>query len=196
MLTKDEKSNLTKIKDYWFNHLKPEDWFVQSDQIDQDITDKFSHIYTHFKDQDLVEAALSGDEILAAIILLDQIPRNMFRGNAKAFETDPLALSLCFKALANKLDLDMTDIHKSFIYMPLEHSEDMSDQELSVSLFKQRTKLETEIDYAVRHLAIISKFGRFPHRNQALGRISTPEEEEFLVSGGDQFAASKDTPQP
>ncbi|VAX07916.1 FIG027190: Putative transmembrane protein [hydrothermal vent metagenome] len=193
MLTKDEKTYLTQVTEHWFDHLKPENWFVQSDQIDQDITDAFSPIYDHFRNIDLIEADLSGDEILAAIILFDQMPRNMFRGDAKAFETDALALSLCFKALANKFDLDMTDIQKSFAYMPLEHSENMNDQELSVSLFKQRTKLDEQIDYAVRHLAIISKFGRFPHRNKALGRVSTAQEEKFLSSGGDNFGAKEGT---
>lgn len=191
MLTKDEKKYLTQVTEYWFDHLKPEDWFAQSDQIDQEITEAFSPVYEYFKGKDLIEPDLSGHEILAAIILFDQMPRNMFRGQAKAFETDPLALSLCFKALANKLDLDMTDIHKSFIYMPLEHSENMNDQELSVSLFKQRTKLDEQTDYAVRHLAIISRFGRFPHRNEALGRVSTPQEEEFLASGVDNFGAKE-----
>ncbi|PCJ33409.1 MAG: hypothetical protein COA93_07805 [Alphaproteobacteria bacterium] len=193
MLTKDEKKYLTQVTEHWFDHLKPEDWFAQSDQIDQGIIDAFSHIYDHFKSKNLIELDLSGDEILAAIILFDQMPRNIFRGHAKAYETDALALSLCFMALANKYDLDMTDIQKSFVYMPLEHSEDMNDQELSVSLFKQRTKLDDQIDYAVRHLTIISKFGRFPHRNKALGRVSTAQEEEFLASGGDNFGTKEGT---
>jgi len=191
MLTQDEKKFLSQVISYWFDHLKPEDWFTPSHDIDQEIRERFFPIYDHFKSRNLTEMTLSRDEILAAIILFDQMPRNMFRDQAEAFATDHLALSLCFMALANGHDLALTDIRKSFTYMPLEHSEDRNDQELSVSLFQQRTKLDLQIDYAVRHLDIIHRFGRFPHRNRALGRASTAEEEDFLAAGGDHFGTKE-----
>lgn len=187
MLTEDENHRLQKVTDFWFNHLKPKDWFVQSDQVDQDIRDGFSEDYAYFQSLDLDSLDLTGDQILAAIILFDQMPRNMFRASAQAFDTDGLARSLCSMALAGGLDLKMTDIKKSFLYLPLEHSEDLRDQELSVSLFEQRTELAEQIDYAVRHHDIISRFGRFPHRNAVLGRASTPEEDAYLTDGGDSF---------
>ncbi len=189
MLTSEENDQLEQVINYWFNHLKPENWFVQSDQLDQEISDKFSASYNYFKNHDLDSLDLTGDQILAAIILFDQMPRNMFRDSAQAFATDALALSLCKMALAAGLDLKMTDIRKSFTYIPLEHSEEIKDQELCVSLFQQRTNLAEQVDYAIRHHAIISKFGRFPHRNAILGRISTPEEEEYLTAGGETFGS-------
>ena len=191
MLTSKENIQLEQVTNFWFNHLKPENWFVQSDDVDQEIRDKFSESYLYFKKRDLDSQELSGDQILAAIILFDQMPRNMFRESAQAFETDALALSLCKMALVSGFDLEMTDIKKSFTYIPLEHSEDMKDQDLCVSLFEQRTDLAEQVDYAGRHHSIISKFGRFPHRNAILGRTSTPEEEKFLASGGETFGTPK-----
>ncbi|PCI34516.1 MAG: hypothetical protein COB54_01685 [Alphaproteobacteria bacterium] len=187
MLTEDENQRLQQVTDFWFTHLKPEDWFVRSDQVDQDITDGFSQDYVYFKDRDLDSLDLTGEQVLAAIILFDQMPRNMFRDSAQAFETDGLSRSLCTMALAGGLDLKMSDIKKSFLYLPLEHSEDLRDQELCVSLFEQRTKLTEQIDYAVRHHDVISRFGRFPHRNATLGRASTPKEDAYLTGGGDSF---------
>lgn len=187
MLTNLEKTELDQIIDYWFNHLKPEQWFRAADEVDGEIRDRFSKAHRLLAHKNLPDLNLTGQQTLAAIILFDQMSRNMFRNSAKAYETDPLARSLCFMALANKYDLDMRDLKKSFIYIPLMHSEDLNDQELSVSLLQQRTKLAIQVDYAVRHHDIIQKFGRFPHRNKHLGRVSTPEEEKFLTSGGESF---------
>ena len=187
MLTEDDSHRLEQVIDFWFNHLKPENWFVQSDQIDQDIRDGFSKDYDYFKSRSLDNLELSGEQILAAIILFDQMPRHMFRNSAQAFETDGLTRSLCRMALAGGLDLKMIDIKKYFLYLPLEHSEDIKDQELCVSLFEQRTELAEQTDYAVRHYDIINLFGRFPHRNAVLGRSSTPEEVAYLTDGGDSF---------
>lgn len=192
MLTADDNKKLRDVTDYWFHQLTPVDWFRQSDDVDQNIRDKFLTTYDDFKAKDLSEMDLTGEQILAAILLFDQMPRNMFRDSAQAFATDDLALSLCQMALANRHDLEMTDIEKSFTYLPLEHSESLKDQELCVSLFQQRTKLEEQIDYAVRHYNVIKRFDRFPHRNDVLGRSSTAEEVEFLSSGGDNFSAAQE----
>lgn len=187
MLTTKDKKQLDQILDYWFTQLTPDNWFNQNDHVDADIQSRFLEIYSRLKDQKLTEFDLTAQQLLALILLFDQMPRNMFRNSAAAFETDPLAKSLCYLALANKLDLEMSDIQKAFIYLPLEHSEDLKDQELSVSLFQHRTSLAEQTDYAIRHYTIIHKFGRFPHRNKILGRPSTQEEKEFLASGGDNF---------
>lgn len=191
MLTENDKTHLEQINDYWFHRLTPDQWFAPSDRLDQEITDRFLAPYQRFKDMDLSDPGLSGPQLLAAILLFDQMPRNMFRNSARAFESDPLARALCYQALAQKHDLAMDDKRKSFIYMPLEHSENLQDQELCVSLFQQRTQLDEQIDYAVRHHAIIKKFGRFPHRNKLLGRVSTAEEQAFLAGGGDTFGVEK-----
>ncbi len=189
MLTENDKNDLERINDYWFHRLTPGQWFAPSDQLDREITDRFLAPYQRLKDMNLPDLELSGRQILAAILLFDQMPRNMFRHSARAFETDPLARALCYQALARKHDLDMNDMWKTFLYMPLEHSENLQDQELCVSLFQQRTQLDEQIDYAVRHHAIIEKFGRFPHRNKVLGRASTAGEQAFLAGGGDTFGA-------
>lgn len=191
MLTKKDKKHLEQILDYWFGQLTPEQWFIQDTQVDSHIRDHFLEIYHSLQKKDLLNITFTGKEILPTIILFDQMPRNMFRHSPQAFETDPLARSLCYLALANRLDLDMTDLQKTFIYMPLEHSEDMKDQELCISLFQQRTALPQQIDYAIRHFQIIKEFGRFPHRNKILGRLSTAEEEKFLSTGGDSFENSE-----
>lgn len=191
MLSDDEINHLERVIDFWFNHLTPEDWFTQSHKVDQEIITLFSEPYNHFKVRALDQIDLSGDPILAAIILFDQMPRNMFRNSAQSFATDDLALSLCKTALAAGHDLSMTDIQKSFIYMPLEHSENLKDQELCISLFQQRTDLALQVDYAIQHCDIIQKFGRFPHRNIILGRTSTPDETDYLANGGETFSTSK-----
>jgi len=191
MLTESDKADLERINDYWFDHLEPRQWFITSAALDRAIRDRFLPAHQRLKDLDLPALDLSGPQILAAILLFDQMPRNMFRNSARAFDTDPLARALCAQALARKYDLAMDDLRRSFIYMPLEHSEDLQDQELCVSLFQQRTQLDEQIDYAVRHHVIIKKFGRFPHRNKLLGRVSTAEEQAFLAGGGETFGVEK-----
>ena len=191
MLTNDEINHLEQVIDFWFNRLTSEDWFTQSHKVDQEIITLFSAPYNLFKARNLDQMDLSSDHILAAIILFDQMPRNMFRNHAQSFATDDLALSLAKMALAGGHDLGMTDIQKSFIYLPLEHSENLKDQELCVSLFQQRTDLALQVDYAIRHRDIIQQFDRFPHRNAILGRVSTADEKKYLAEGGETFGTSK-----
>ena len=116
---------------------------------------------------------------LAAAIVLDQFPRNMYRGTAKAFATDDLAIRLARQAIENKVDEHLTPAERLFLYMPFQHSEILADQEHAVMLFKALGQ-ENALRYAIEHRDIIARFGRFPHRNRALGRQSTPEEEVFL----------------
>jgi len=131
---------------------------------------------------------------LAAIIAMDQFPRNIFRGTAAAFELDPRALDLATHGLMLAQDMELTSIERQFFYMPLEHSERLSDQTLCVEAFKSaladapegfKPAMEDELDYAEKHKAVIEQFGRFPHRNQILGRTSSLEEMTHLrVEGG------------
>lgn len=120
---------------------------------------------------------------LALLILLDQVPRNIFRGSGHSFATDPLALSHARRTVDAGLDRQIEAPLRLFIYLPFEHSEDRADQQRSVALFETLGD-ETTLRYAIAHREVIEKFGRFPHRNRALGRINTPEEQAYLDAGG------------
>jgi len=125
----------------------------------------------------------SAEGALALLILLDQIPRNIFRGSGHAFATDPLALHHARRALDAGFDPRVDPALRMFFYMPFEHSEDAADQARSVALFDALGNAEAT-QYAIAHREVIARFGRFPHRNRALGRDSTPEEQAWLDAGG------------
>jgi uncharacterized protein (DUF924 family) len=133
---------------------------------------------------------LESEPSLAAILLLDQLPRNLYRGTAEAFATDAMAREAAQAALARGLDRSLPAVWRQFMYLPFEHSEDLGDQDRSLALFgalARDSAFASTLDYAKRHHAIIARFGRFPHRNRALGRATTPEEEEFLREPGSSF---------
>ncbi|QHS11295.1 DUF924 family protein [Sinimarinibacterium sp. NLF-5-8] len=125
----------------------------------------------------------SAEGALALLILLDQIPRNLYRGSAHAFATDALALQYAERALQQRLDQQIEPELRAFIYLPFEHSEALADQQRSVALFTA-LGIKHYRDYAQAHLEVIERFGRFPHRNAALGRISTAAEQAWLEAGG------------
>ncbi|MCD9028772.1 DUF924 family protein [Luteimonas sp. BDR2-5] len=125
----------------------------------------------------------SADGGLALLLLLDQIPRNIFRGSAHAFATDPLALHFARRFVDAGLDRAVDDDLRAFVYLPFEHSEAFDDQHRSVALFDALGNAEYR-KYAQAHLDVIAEFGRFPHRNRALGRTSTPGEQAWLDAGG------------
>jgi uncharacterized protein (DUF924 family) len=130
---------------------------------------------------------VSSQGALALLILLDQIPRNLWRGSAHAFATDPLARSIAKRAIAAGHDIKGDALLRPFFYMPLQHSEDMADQDRSISLFETLPRQAADPDWrksAHAHRDIIQRFGRFPHRNRALGRETTPQEQAFLDAGG------------
>jgi uncharacterized protein (DUF924 family) len=141
--------------------------------------------------RELIEGDAGGDRRVqrvdegARIIVLDQFPRNMFRGTPRAFATDGLALAAARHAIANGYDRDWLRVEKIFAYLPFEHSEALADQERACELM--RPLGEEQYDYALRHYKIIERFGRFPHRNAILGRASTAEEIEFLKQPGSGF---------
>ena len=123
---------------------------------------------------------------LAAILVLDQFPRNLFRGDARAFATDEAALGLAKRAIAEGIDLKLTPAQRSFVYMPFQHSEEKADQARSIELFTALGN-PLNLDFAIRHKDIIDRFGRFPHRNAILGRTTTDEEATFLKQPGSSF---------
>ena len=125
----------------------------------------------------------SAEGALALLLLLDQIPRNVFRGSGHAFASDGLARHYAERALAAGHDAAFEPELRAFFYLPFEHSEDLADQQRSVALFEVLGN-QTYTQYALEHLRVIERFGRFPHRNRALGRESTPEEQAWLDAGG------------
>lgn len=182
-----------RILAFWFGTADLADavefreaWFKRDDAFDQSIRTNFASD---------VERALAGEldgmadtpaGALALLLLLDQFPRNLFRSTPKAFAGDERARKIAKAALARGLDAAMSANHRIFLYLPFEHSENIADQGRSVALFATLNDPRA-YDYAVRHKDVIARFGRFPHRNAALGRVSTPEEIEFLKTPGSSF---------
>jgi uncharacterized protein (DUF924 family) len=167
---------------FWFEELSLKDWFRRDVAVDADITARFRQTYEALKDG-VPESWLAGPKgFLAAILVLDQFPRNMFRDDARAFATDEAALALAKRAIAEGAADKLPPKQRAFIYMPFQHSEDADDQARSIELF---TALGNPLglDFALRHQTVIERFGRFPHRNSILGRETTEEEEAFLAKG-------------
>ena len=165
-------------------------WFVKDADFDRGIRDRFLSLYeeasagrrSHWKTQ--------AADCLALVIVLDQFPRNMFRGTPRAFETDAVALDAARHAVDRGFDREMLAVERLFLYLPFEHSEALADQDLACALIKPLDLIEPALEayrYAVLHRDIIARFGRFPHRNAVLGRASTPEEAEFLQRPGSSF---------
>ena len=132
------------------------------------------------------ECVADADKALAAVIVCDQFPRNMFRGTPRAFATDSKALTIANAAIAKGYDAALTQSQRQFLYLPFEHAEDAASQARAVELFAPLGDAELT-KYAEAHKAIIDRFGRFPHRNAVLGRVSTPEEVAFLKEPGSSF---------
>ena len=164
---------------YWLDELTLDQCFEKNEAIDGTIRDRFSALHTRLAAADGAIRTEAPRELLAAIIVLDQFSRNLHRGSAKAFATDPAARRLARTAIADGLDQAMSKRERIFVYLPFEHSENAADQEQSIALFAQLGD-ENLDKYAMAHKVIIDRFGRFPHRNAALGRQSTPEEIAFL----------------
>ena len=163
---------------FWFAELQPNDWFSGSAAVDQAIRSRFGNLYQALQASPLLPTSLEARSLLAAVILFDQFPRNLFRGSAAAYATDARALELARHAVATGADRSLKDQERHFLYMPFMHSEDRAMQAESLRLFAQ---LSTDgLQCATHHRRIVERFGRFPHRNAIVGRSSTPEELEFL----------------
>ena len=166
---------------FWCDELKPEQHWKKDPALDRHIAERFGKLREEVLRTKAAGWRDSPETLAAAIILLDQFSRNIFRGSAKAFEADPLALELCKEALAKGWVDKVKKPLPSFILMPLQHSENMADQERSLAEFRDRDPLNYK--YAILHHDQIKRFGRFPGRNKALGRVSTPEEREVIERG-------------
>ena len=159
---------------FWFA-LTPEQWWNGNADLDHRIRENFLKLWVEKRQLPVDAFVADALTALAAVILFDQFPRNMFRGHADQFSTDHLALAIAKKAVDEHLDEQLPHVERKFLYMPFEHSENLRDQNRAVLLFTDLGDDE-QIEYAKRHRDIIQRFGRFPHRNALLGRTPRPDE--------------------
>ena len=173
-----------EVLQFWFED-HPTDWFVKEPGFDAAVRSRFIELHESAAVGRLAHWADTARSCLALVIVLDQFPRNMFRGGARAFTTDPLARAAARVILQRGWDRAMQRSEQLFAYLPFEHSELLEDQNLACELMKDFDA--EQLRYAVRHREIIERFGRFPHRNGVLGRESTAAEIEFLKLPGSGF---------
>jgi uncharacterized protein (DUF924 family) len=159
------------VLDFWFSH-KWDDWWEPNTAFDLAIRERYLKLWKEEREKVPDHFLGAADEALAAVILFDQFPRNMFRGHADQFSTDPLALAVAKGAVEREHDDGMTPERRCFLYMPFQHSEDLRDQRQSLLLFTALGDAEM-LKYARKHYEVIERFGRFPHRNAMLGRKPT-----------------------
>lgn len=170
------------ILNYWLNEVGPSGWFDSTDEEDARCLHLFRALWDAQRDQPATAFLEDADTALAALILFDQLPRNMFRGDGRAFATDALAREIADAALERGYDDEFVEGARAFFYMPFMHSESLSDQERSLALFS-RPGQETNLPFARAHHDVVARFGRFPHRNAVLGRETKPEEEAAIGEG-------------
>lgn len=168
-----------EVLGFWFDDLTPEDWWSGTSAVDDKVR-RFAGLHAELAGCDPAGLATSPRAALAAVIALDQFPRNIFRGEAEAFSTDAAALRVSAAAMDQGFDAALEGEEKAFLYMPFLHSERLPDQDRAVALF-DALGIENHIDFAKAHRDIIVRFGRFPHRNRVLGRVSTEAEQSFLA---------------
>jgi uncharacterized protein (DUF924 family) len=171
-----------QVLDFWFG-AGPQKWFSKDDAFDAAIRQRFLPTYEAAAAGRLNDWQATPEGALALVIVLDQFPRNMFRGSPRTFAADPLALAVAKRAVAQNFDRQLDLPKRNFFYLPFQHSENLADQERCVELSRQNSDAEG-VKWAELHADIIRRFGRFPHRNAVLGRVSTPEEQAFLDAGG------------
>ena len=184
------------VLDFWFAETNAAHWFVADAAFDAQIRERFGSAMDAAADGRLDRWAVNPPGWLALLILLDQFPRNLYRGDSRAWAQDASAQRVALSGIARGDDRQLLPLQRVFAYLPLEHAEDMALQRQSVALFEalcaevppsQRERFEEFLDYARRHRDVIARFGRFPHRNAVLGRTSTPEEMIHLAQPGSGF---------
>lgn len=175
-----------EVLHYWFETLTPRQWFAKDDTLDAQVTERFSATLQASIAGELWTWRRSPQGRLAEILVLDQFSRNIYRGRAAAFAQDPQALTLAQEAVAAGADRHLAVHQRAFLYMPYMHSESLRVHDEALRLFDQ-PGLEHNLDYERRHHAIIERFGRYPHRNELLGRTSSAEELVFLDEPGSSF---------
>ncbi|MBL4783689.1 MAG: DUF924 domain-containing protein [Porticoccaceae bacterium] len=175
-----------QILKFWFEEINPSQWWSKDEQLDLLIADRFSCIHSKAAQCELFEWRDTAEGRLAEIIILDQFSRNMFRDSPLSFANDSLALALAQEAILFGTDKELNPVQRSALYLPFMHSESLKIHEAAMLLYKENG-LQSNLTFEIKHKEIIEKFGRYPHRNIALGRASTKEEIEFLKQEGAGF---------
>lgn len=185
------------VLDYWFGPKDGDEfgklrkiWFGGGPQVDEEIRARFGALHVRACAGELAAWAETADGSLALIVVLDQFSRNLHRGTAGAFAVDAMARGIASRAIDRDFDEQVLPVQRWFFYLPFEHAESLADQRRAVALFEAlpaEPSRDMGVEYAKKHLAVIEKFGRFPHRNEMLGRESTPEETRWLADGGARF---------
>ena len=178
----DAPAGVVDVVEFW-KESGPGLWFAKDSAFDERFRDRFLGHHEAAAAGELMHWADTPHGALALVLLLDQFPRNMFRGEARAFATDPLARAITAGAIIRGFDSQVPKELRNFFYLPFEHSEDLADQERCIALNKATGDAEN-LKWAEIHADIIRRFGRFPHRNAVLGRTTTPDEQAFLDGGG------------
>lgn len=204
-ITDDDHIRIEAILAFWFQEKeltapkidrRMDVWFGEDPMFDHEIQKEFAGDVERASAGNLAHWAHQPRGRLALILLLDQFRRNIYRGTAKAFELDTVALKLCVEGAMEKIDRGLTPIERAFFYMPLQHAESRKVQKKSVDIYNRlatavsatyRETFETIAQFAELHADIIEQFGRFPHRNAILGRENTPEEDEYLAGDAPTF---------
>ncbi|MGH6902775.1 MAG: DUF924 family protein, partial [Geminicoccaceae bacterium] len=180
---------LAEVLTFWFSEQSRRLWFAPTPEFDQEIRERFAGLSARAASGELSAWEQTPDGCLALCVLLDQMPRNMFRGTPHVYATDRKALEVAKRAVSMGFDRGLPSEQKQCLYLPFSHSERLADQERALALF-EAAGLADALAYVRGHLAIIRRFGRFPHRNAILGRSSTPEEREFLAQSPESYGQS------
>lgn len=174
------------VLSFWFEEIEPAQWWKKDPDFDQLIIDRFAELHTSAIRCELYPWRENGEGRLAEIIVLDQFSRNMSRGKAEAFANDQMALVLAQEAVAGGVDMVLDPARRGFIYLPFMHSESLPIHETALKLYR-KSGLSSGLIWEKKHKAIIERFGRYPHRNEILGRKSTEEERLFLTQPNSRF---------
>ncbi len=175
----------TEVLAFWFDEITPAQWWKVDPAFDALIESRFGALHGQAAQAERWAWRATPEGRLAEVIVLDQFSRNLHRGTARAFACDPLALGLAQEAVARGDDLALPPERRAFLYMPYMHSESRAVHAVAEPLFAERAA--HVLDFERRHRAIVDRFGRYPHRNEALGRASTAEELAFLQEPGSRF---------
>lgn len=177
---------MNEVIKFWFEELTPADWWKKSDELDQTIKDRFEAIHTQGMKGELSHWRGTAVGRLAEILVLDQFSRNIYRNDARAFASDGMALILAQECVRHGFDKDLAMAKRKFIYMPFMHSESLEVHNEAIELFSVEG-MEDNLKFERAHRDIIVRFGRYPHRNEIMGRESTEEEIEFLKGPNSSF---------
>lgn len=175
-----------EVIQFWFTEIEPKSWWIKDEAFDLLIQQRFGKLHQQANAGELFGWRDSAEGSLAEIIILDQFSRNIFRNQAAAFASDPLALALAQTAIAKGFDKELPETKRSFLYLPFMHSESVFIHTIALQLYES-LGLDRNLEFERRHKSIVDRFGRYPHRNVILGRVSTAEELTFLQQPGSSF---------